>query len=131
MDGAAILDRALYGGEFRNEPMPAGGGQRHAEYDRHGLWRDFELLFGSGLYFCPGYGGGGCVHRHRDLKICQLYIITLVATPIPASTESEIPPAMRLRTMAEITASPFRNKEDEPTERDPGLWYWVPAGSGL
>ena len=35
---------------------------------------------------------------------------------MPASTESEMFPAMRLSTMAEITASPLRKREEEPTE---------------
>ena len=42
-------------------------------------------------------------------------IITLVDTPTPASTASEICPAMLFSTMADTTASPERNMEEEPT----------------
>ena len=42
-------------------------------------------------------------------------IITLVDTPMPASTASEMPPAMLLSTMADTTASPERNMDEEPT----------------
>lgn len=41
-------------------------------------------------------------------------IIILLDTPIPARTASEILPAMLFRTMAEITARPERNMEEEP-----------------
>ena len=39
----------------------------------------------------------------------------LVDTPTPASTESEMLPAMLFRMMADTTASPERNMEEEPT----------------
>ena len=38
-----------------------------------------------------------------------------LVTPTPARTESEMPPAMLLSTMADTTASPLRNREEEPT----------------
>ena len=38
-----------------------------------------------------------------------------VDTPTPASTESEMLPAMLFRMMADTTASPERNMEEEPT----------------
>ena len=42
-------------------------------------------------------------------------IMILVDTPTPASTESEMLPAMLFRMMADTTASPERNMEEEPT----------------
>ena len=39
----------------------------------------------------------------------------LLDTPMPASTESEMEPAMLLSTIADTTASPERNMEEEPT----------------
>ena len=39
----------------------------------------------------------------------------MVDTPTPASTASEICPAMLFSTMADTTASPERNMEEEPT----------------
>ena len=41
-------------------------------------------------------------------------IMILVDTPTPASTESEMAPAMLLRTMPDTTARPERNMEEEP-----------------
>ena len=42
-------------------------------------------------------------------------IMILLDTPMPASTESEMEPAMLLSTIADTTASPERNMEEEPT----------------
>ena len=47
-------------------------------------------------------------------------IMILLVTPMPASTASEIEPAMLLSTMPATTARPERNMEEEPI-----LTIWV------
>ena len=42
--------------------------------------------------------------------------MTLLQTPTAARTESEMEPAMEFSRMAETTARPLRNMEEEPTE---------------
>ena len=49
-------------------------------------------------------------------------IIILVETPMPASTESEIPPAMLFKAIPEATPRRDRNMEAEPILP---IWYKI------